>query len=482
MNKKTLLAFILILVCVIGVAGLQLYFTFSTYKVESVVFERNANDALKEAVDSAFEGRYNDVKRKLQYWLNDSTFITISAKWNPRQKTTVFTIKQVVPTPGEQNEMSMSLEYFKKRLDTITPIGKRVFVAHMVDYVDGQLREGSGWYYTYKLGDSINKAAWELPLDKNYVTKLYKHSLAKRNIDLPFTFNEDSMSAKSFTTRDINIALKKNPEGVYIKAAFANTDMYVLEQLKWIIMGSVVLVLITLGTFAYMLRTLLSQQKLNALKDDFISNMTHEIHSPLSSVMITAEALKEFDMTKEERDTYADIILYQSKKLISLADEILAGAKLEKKGISLEDTIDLKILLANVAESYKDKAQVSYYGEAMVFKGNESHFERAITNVVDNAIKYNESAVSKVDINTAIKEGIIEISIADNGPGIQDAYKTKVFDHFYRIPTGNIHNVKGYGLGLSYVKKVLLAHKGNITIKDNQPSGSIFIIRIPNEI
>jgi signal transduction histidine kinase len=197
--------------------------------------------------------------------------------------------------------------------------------------------------------------------------------------------------------------------------------------------------------------------------------------------MITAEAMKEFDMTKEERDSYADIILYQSKKLTSLADEILAGAKLEKKGISLEDTIDLKKLLVDVAESYKNKAAVHYTGETIVFKGNESHFERAIINVFDNAIKYNESAVSKVDVNTAIKEGIIEISIADNGPGITDAYKAKVFDQFYRIPTGNIHNVKGYGLGLSYVKKVVQAHKGSITIKDNQPSGSMFTIRIPYE-
>ena len=113
MKKNILLAFILMSVCVVGVTGLQLYFTFSAYKVESAAFERNTNEALKVAVDGAFEGRYNEVKRKLTIWLNDSSFVAISAKWNTRQNTTVFTIKQIVPTAGEQNEMSMSLEYFK---------------------------------------------------------------------------------------------------------------------------------------------------------------------------------------------------------------------------------------------------------------------------------------------------------------------------------------------------------------------------------
>lgn len=481
MKKNILLAFILMSVCVVGVTGLQLYFTFSAYKVESAAFERNTNEALKVAVDGAFEGRYNEVKRKLTIWLNDSSFVAISAKWNTRQNTTVFTIKQIVPTAGEQNEMSMSLEYFKERMDKITPKGKRVFIAHMVDYVDGQLREGSGWYYTYKLGDSINRAAWQFPLDTNDIAKLYKHSLAKRNINLPFTFSKDSLSENVYKTQKINISVKKMEDAVWAEAYFTDTNLFVIRQLKWVILGSMILVIITMGSFWYMVRMLLSQQKLSELKDDFISNMTHEIHSPLSSVMITAEAMKEFDMTKEERDSYVDIIVHQSKKLSALADEILAGAKLEKKGIHLNDTFDLNKLLYTLTTDYSQKAVVNYSGDTIAFKGNENHFERALINVLDNAIKYNERGNVEIEVNSRLNNSEIEITIADNGPGVADAYKTKIFDQFYRIPTGNVHNVKGYGLGLSYVKKVVQAHRGTITVKDNQPLGTILIIRIPYE-
>lgn len=482
MKKNILFAFVLMLVCVIGVAGLQLYFTFTSYKVESAAFERNTNEALKEAVDSAFAERHDEVLRKLKGWLNDTTFVTISCRWDALHKTTVFTIKQVVPTPGEQNDISMSMDHFTERLDSITPYGKQVFVNYMVNYVSEQLKEGSGWYYTYKLGNRINKAAWEHPLTTSEISGLYKKALLKRNINLPFTFNNDSINANVYKTQKINISLKKPQYGVWVNAYFADTNMYVWQQLKWTTMGSVVLVIITLGSFLYMVRLLLSQQKLSELKDDFISNMTHEVQSPLSSVMITAEALKGFDMNKPKRDSYLDIILHQSKKLSALADEILAGAQLEKKGIAINETIVLNDLLAGLVAAYKEKVVIVFtIDEVLQFKGNAVHFTRALTNIIDNAVKYNEDENATVFISAAIKNQGIAIEIADNGTGIPDAYKEKIFDQFFRIPTGNVHNVKGYGLGLSYVKKVIEAHKGTIAVKNNQPKGSAFIIRLPHE-
>jgi len=482
MKKNILLAFVLMLVCVIGVAGLQLYFTFTSYKVESAAFERNTNEALKEAVDSAFEERHQEVLRKLKGWLNDTTFVTISCAWNSQHKNTVFTIKQVVPFPNEQNEISMSMEDYHERLDSITPAGKNVFIAYMVDYVSRELKKGSGWYYTYKLGDRINKEAWEIPLTTKKLSKFYKRSLKKRNISLPFTFNKDSINANVYKTQKINISVKRPQYGVWVKAYFADTNLYMLQQLKWVITGSVILILITLGSFLYMVRLLLSQQKLSEMKDDFISNMTHEIQSPLSSVMITAEALKEFDMKKHERESYLDIILYQSKKLSALADEILAGAQLEKKGITLDDTIVLNDLLADLVSAYKEKVVIGFtIDDVLQFKGNAVHFTRALTNIIDNAVKYNEDENATVFISAAIKNQGIAIEIADNGTGIPDAYKEKIFDQFYRIPTGNVHNVKGYGLGLSYVKKVIEAHKGTVAVKNNHPKGSAFIIRLPHE-
>jgi len=482
MKKNILLVFILMLVCVIGVAGLQLYFTYTSYKVESTVFERTANEALKEAVDSAFEERHREVLHKLKGWLNDTTFVTISCAWNSQHKNTVFTIKQVVPFPNEQNEISMSMEDYHERLDSITPAGKDVFIAYMVDYVSKELKKGSGWYYTYKLGDRINKEAWEIPLTTKKLSKFYKRSLKKRNIDIDFTFKSDSIKPGSFATHKINISVKRPEKATWARAYFQNTNIYVLQQLKWVIIGSVILVIITLGSFMYMVKLLLSQQKLSEIKDDFISNMTHEIQSPLSSVIITAEAMKAFEMTKKEQDSYIDIILYQSKKLTALADEILAGARLEKKGIELNNSIRLIDLLEDLAAAYKGKTAITFRIEnAVAFKGNALHFTRSLTNIIDNAVKYNDDGNTDVSISITTKNKQIEIAIADNGPGIPDAFKEKIFDRFYRISTGNVHDVKGYGLGLSYVKKVIETHGGTVTVKNNNPKGSVFIITLPNE-
>ena len=467
--------------CVVIITALQAYYSYTNYRAAEKVFKKDANEALQEAVDSAFSIRREMVVKEFVGWLSDTTIIKLSCKWNPDQKATQFTIEEVNPSPNAvaQNTITMSISDFSQQHDTLTTEAREFFISHMGGVVRDELKKGVVWFFTSDLGERLDKSYIQTPIKIELVEQQYKRALKRADITLPFSFIAKGRSKDEFVTQKVNISTSKAKR--LMSASFKDTDAYLLGGLKWVIMTSLLLIVITLGCFWYTLRTLFNQEKFSRLKDDFISNMTHEIHSPLSSVMITAEAMKEFDMTKEERDSYADIIVHQSKKLASLADEILAGAKLEKKGISLEDTIDLKKLLEDVSKSYNGKAVIHHYANAVVFKGNEGHFERAIINVVDNAVKYNESDEIKIAVSAVSKDGVIEITIADNGPGIPDAYKTKVFDKFYRIPTGNVHNVKGYGLGLSYVKKVVLAHKGTVAIKDNNPSGSIFIIRIPYE-
>lgn len=117
-----------------------------------------------------------------------------------------------------------------------------------------------------------------------------------------------------------------------------------------------------------------------------------------------------------------------------------------------------------------------------MFSGDKKHITAVLFNLVENAVKYNLEDNPVVEIKGEVEEKEVVITVSDNGPGIPNEYKQKVFDEFYRIPTGNVHTVKGYGLGLSYVKKVVKAHKGSVEVKDNHPKGSVFIIRIPYEV
>lgn len=480
MKRKILFAFILMSFCVGGIAALQLYYSYATYQEESREFERNSNEALNEAVDSSFSIHHKMVLEKLKAWLYDPSFVKITAKWNPVAEQTAFTIEEVEPSPKGQSQINMSIGDFKEKVDSITPKAKKRLIDQMVGQVDSELKKGYVWFYTQKIGDSLSKAFYNTPLDLKIVKKQYQASLKEKGILLPFVFNK-KQDATSYQTKEVNIALTRPHKKEMLYASFVNKDLFLLQQLKWILIGSVVLILITLSCFWYTLRLLLTQHKINEIKNDFINNMTHEINTPLTSIAITAEALKKFSHDKQAQEGYIDIILYQSNKLISLTDEILNSAKLEKSEIELQDTIEITMFLEELVKEMEAKVQLSVsFPENKIFlRGNKNHLARAISNLVDNALKYNISEIPTVTINASAENKMLTITIADNGPGIADEHKEKIFSQFYRVPSGNIHNVKGYGLGLSYVKKVVQAHKGSISVKDNTPEGSLFILKLP---
>jgi two-component system, OmpR family, phosphate regulon sensor histidine kinase PhoR len=477
MKQKITVISILMALCVTAIAALQFKYSYTAYRASVITFKKESNEAFKEAVDSAkaiHRERAIEAGRK---WFMDTTNVVISSRWERGDKQTRFILKQ--KEDNKDYQYYISSPDIPVKLDSVTPEMKAKVVNAIMGSVRDQLSINMLVYTTEGMAKAVSHVYYDTPIDNKLVEEQYRLALKRKEIMLPFSLNCAQKHKTGYITEKVNASISK-PNWIY--ACFDNTDIYLLERLKWVIATSVVLILITLGCFWYAVRTLFGQERFSRLKDDFISNMTHEIHSPLSSVIITAEAMKEFDMTKEERDSYADIILHQSKKLSLLADEILAGAKLEKKGINLNDRVNLNSLLTDMATIYREKAIVDYMGEDVIVRGNKSHLERVIANILENAIKYNEADESKITIQSSIKGKTLEINIADNGPGIPDPYKAKVFEQFYRIPTGNVHNVKGYGLGLSYVKKVVEAHKGSIAVKDNNPSGSIFIIRIPYEV
>ncbi|RYE36827.1 MAG: HAMP domain-containing histidine kinase, partial [Sphingobacteriales bacterium] len=302
----------------------------------------------------------------------------------------------------------------------------------------------------------------------------YRLALKRRGVTLPFRLNKNS-SNYDYITKKVNFGIKHEQ---WMRAGFLGLNTYLLGELKWVLSGTLLLLLITLTCFWYTIKTLLNQQKLNTMKDDFISNMTHEIHTPLSSILVTADALKRFSYDEQHRNDYIDIILHQGKKLSGLTEEILTGARMERTGIALDDLINISDLAQKLKAGYHS-VDVQQDAPSVVFKGNAMHLENAIGNLLENALKYNNQFQPLVILTFEVRKRKIAIIVSDNGPGIPDTEKEKIFDQFYRVPTGNIHDVKGYGLGLSYVKKVVEAHNGSIAVADNEPSGSVFTILLP---
>lgn len=480
-KRNIFFVFILMLISVSGITALQFYYSYTNYKVESATFQKEINEAFREAVDSAFSGHQQRVTKLFNSWINDTSYIAISAKWDAEKNLTVFNLKEVHDV-NNHDGLSMSIETYSKKHDSLDPEARRVITKHLTENVARDLKKGVVWYFTQGLGKKLDEVYFGHRIPQNVFVAEYKKALKKRAVTTPFIIEEDKgQKHDGYSTAVIDAGIKFNT-GPKLRAFFENGNAFLLGRLRWVIAGSVVLLMITLGCFWYTARVLLSQQKLNALKDDFISNMTHEIHTPLTSITITAQALKQFSHDKAAQDNYLDIILYQSDKLSFLADEILAGAKLDMENITLTDTINVNHVLSEVAQSHFPEnliLNVELLSIDVTIKGNKLNLLRALNNLIDNAIKYNTNLNPCVTIASGISNKKLVITISDNGPGIPDGFKEIVFEPFYRIPSGNMHDVKGYGLGLSYVKKVVAGHKGYISIKDNVSAGSSFIITLP---
>lgn len=235
------------------------------------------------------------------------------------------------------------------------------------------------------------------------------------------------------------------------------------------------------------MHTLFSQQKLNELKDNFIDNMTHELNTPLATLQITADALKTFEHEPPVQRAYLDIISYQTEKLITLVARILDTSHLVKENQATWTTVDLNELVGQAVRGmvpkFRENGSVVHFHEAAgaFVKGDPVSLSNAVINVIDNAHKYAIGAVA-LAINITVAKDHVAVQFADNGRGIPAHYRDKIFERFFRVPQSHAYDVRGYGLGLSYVKEVICRHKGSISVSANSPTGSVFLIELPLEL
>lgn len=282
-------------------------------------------------------------------------------------------------------------------------------------------------------------------------------------------------------------SLRFNPVSHYAASVFP-VQNFILRQIAPQILFSLLLTLITVGAFVVLYRNVRAQQRLMELKNDFISNVTHELKTPVATVSVALEALKNFHAMDNPKLTneYLDIARNELNRLTLMTDKILKAAAFENKGIAIQkEAVDLNKNIIQILDSMrlifeKRQAEVSYHpkGENFVIEGEQAHITNVIYNLLDNALKYSPG---KPVITVTMVENAEELilSIQDEGLGIPDEYRRKIFEKFFRVPTGDIHNIKGYGLGLSYVAGVVKAHHGSIDVQSEYGKGSTFVIHWP---
>jgi K+-sensing histidine kinase KdpD len=253
------------------------------------------------------------------------------------------------------------------------------------------------------------------------------------------------------------------------------------------ILFALLLVSITSTAFYTMHRNIRTQQRLSLMKDDLVSNMTHELKTPISTVKVALEALDNFNMIEDRKKTreYLDMAISEMTRLEMLVEQTLNISFLETGTIMIKkERHDLKRVIEETLSAMHLKIEQA--GAHVHFEHEEDdlfaqidklHFQGAIINLLDNSIKYGGKAV-RIDMTLKQDGNDILFTLQDNGPGIPAKFRDRVFEKFFRVPTGNVHDSRGYGLGLSYVKQVIEQHEGTIILNENDLGGSSFIIKL----
>lgn len=306
-------------------------------------------------------------------------------------------------------------------------------------------------------------------------------------------FTKDSLYAPvSDTLTGITSAkLSWKKDGHYFTVYFPNIISKSIDQTEepispWIYVT--IIVVLVLVFFAYTINVILRQKRLSEVKTDFINNMTHELKTPISTIGLSSEMLmrSDFSQDPEKLKRYASIIYKENKRLENQVERVLNVAKMDKEELTLKkEQMDLHELLEEARENFEfnqleQGGQITLHLEAdhHVLQADPVHITNVVYNLLDNAVKYCEQNPD-IHVTTRNEKKGLLLEFSDNGIGIKRENLKMIFDKFYRVPTGNLHNVKGFGLGLYYVKLIIDAHNGKIEVKSKPGEGTTFTIWLP---
>ena len=489
MNRLRWLA-ILMIVAIIGITGFQLYWLRQTYEREKKSLNIKTEMAFREAVlrlqmaklkldGINWEGKSG--KPTVRVFMANDGEEHLKVKVAPRQEI-VSTINVI------KDKLKDSLKHVTKGRTIITLNNSTMSVTKDSQGLDrpplppeapGRDKVFNLLYGVDSLQDSLKVAE---------VDSAYRRALAEEKINIPFSITRaDTSSTEASTLNEVTIGLA-NP--VTYKLELGNTFPYLMKRITQPILFSILLLGITILSFFLLYRNLLKQRRLAELKNEFISNITHELKTPIATVGVAIEALRNFNAMQDPQRTkeYLDISSNELQRLSLLVDKVLKLSMFEKKEIDLKyEPVNMKEITDEVVSSLKlqlekKKATVSINAEGNTgLQGDRLHLLSVVFNLLDNALKYSKGK-PVIDIRVSGTDQQVIFSITDNGIGIPSEYKDKIFDKFFRVPHGDTHNAKGYGLGLSYAARVIQQHKGTIDVVNNEGGGVTFTIHLPKQV
>lgn len=279
---------------------------------------------------------------------------------------------------------------------------------------------------------------------------------------------------------------KWREESHYFGVYFPDKRSYLMGEMEiWTFSSAFLLMVISF--FSYTIWLVVKQKRLSEIKTDFINNMTHELKTPISTIMLATEVLSEPDISKdsERLKSYASIIREENNRLKSQVEKVLEIASYDKKSEIDREAVDLNLVVKETAKRFETIIKsrnadliLELEAENSIVTGDKTHLSNIVFNLLDNAIKYTPNK-AVIKVSTRNNNGGIYLRVIDNGIGISKESQKHIFEKFYRVPSGNLHNVKGFGIGLNYVKKMVKKHSGYIKLKSELGKGTTFKVFFP---
>jgi two-component system phosphate regulon sensor histidine kinase PhoR len=487
--------------------GIQVYWIKNSLQLRETNFRRTVDDAVNIALINleTIEFARRTTNKTIQILTGDTNFLQLNVpeiqNGSDLDTQGIQMTRQTgsetgtIPTPGrtpkELNDSNNNLGELPGSISENYSEGAAVRKQIMLNYMMNQT-----------LGDEGNKDI-ETKITVGLIDTLLKQEFASKGLTIEYEFGvfspdrskvvlektgkfHDELLFKGFSfplfsgsgisTRD------------FLLLYFPQQSRYNLESLWGMMLLSLLLVLAIIAAFSYSVFTIIRQRKLSELKNDFINNMTHEFKTPISTISLACQALSDKDIprTNEMYNDYIQIIGDENHRLGEMAEKILQTAILEKGNLHLRtEAIDMHELIADAIHKIAIQIEIrdgviskSFKAEYPLIKADKVHLSNVIYNLLDNANKYSPRK-PQIMVSTADAENGIYVSVNDKGMGISKANLKRIFEKLYRVPTGDVHNVKGFGLGLSYVKFIVEKHGGSITVDSEPGKGSTFTMFLP---
>ena len=527
MSKRIfVLLLVLMSVSLIGIIFIQYFFILKNYEENNKQFSINVNYVLEETTSDVERNEFRKYVRKFRDLIANEALVDVDTlsiqnliiiDENPEKRETIIYKNGVIE---ENLIIPKTKSYYDDIIDVISD-RENISIKRLSNQREEKVFSNrriednlSPEQFLLKVGkiskskevlfeSAYNDISKRNPIEErigdiNKFEKIIERNLERMNINLDFEyaiFDQDSITKISSEKFDLSnqsysslIFKDENDLSNYsLKVAFPGRTPFLLGSLVSVIITSIIFTSIIIIAYVTTILLLLRQRQISQIKTDFINNMTHEFKTPIATINLALSAIKnpKTIVNKEKVKKYLQMIYDENNRMHDQVENVLMISHLERNQLNIEKTkqdineiIDLAIShVSLIVENNNGNIITEKDADNSMVIGNETHLINVVVNILDNAIKYNDNS-PEIFIKTLNIGSRVLIEIKDNGIGMSKAVQSKIFEKFYRKQTGDLHDVKGHGLGLAYVKKIIAFHNGNITVDSAVGKGSKFTIQL----